>query len=191
MQKLREFFKQSGELSEENLDLLLSSCAPKTLPKGQVLLQTNDWVNSIYFIESGFLHYYTNMQDGTRVTLKVVSPNYFWTMLDEFFNQKQTLDTCVALTDVHYCEIKRQDYNQLKSINTTIANFMHSITEQILSNKVKEENDKSKMSVEEKYLDLLEHNPQMVQVVPVGILASYLGTSRETLHRIRRKLSSV
>ena len=67
---------------------------------------------------------------------------------------------------------------------------MHSITDQILSNKVKEENDKSKMSVEEKYLDLLEHNPQMVQVVPVGILASYIGTSRETLHRIRRKLSS-
>ncbi len=190
MQKLKDYFRTFGVLSEENLDLLVSFCEPKTLDKGQPLLLTNDRVDSIYFIEEGFLHYFTNTENGDRVTLNVISPNYFWTMLNEFIHQKPTLDSCFALTKVNYCEIKRKDYNCLKEHNTTIANFMHRITEQILSEKVVETNKKSKRTVEERYLDLLNSNPEMVQKVPVSIIASYLGTSRETLHRIRKKIAA-
>ena len=46
------------------------------------------------------------------------------------------------------------------------------------------------MTVEQRYLDLLEYHPKMVQEVPVQIIASLIGTSRETLHRIRRKLAA-
>ena len=190
MQLLRDYFNQFGVLSEENMNMLLSSCERKTLAKGETLVKVNDWVDSIYFVEEGFLHYYTDTEHGDRVTLKVVSPNYFWTMLDSFFNQKRAEDSCVALTEVNYCEITRADYNALKSNNPVLAGFIHSITEQILSYKAVEENKKSKMTVEERYLDLLENNPKMIQEVPVGIIASYIGTSRETLHRIRRKLSA-
>ncbi|TKD62593.1 Crp/Fnr family transcriptional regulator [Flavobacterium sp. ASW18X] len=191
MQKLKEYLGQFGVLSEENLELLVSFCEPKTLEKGQPLLQVNDRVDSVYFIAEGFLHYYTHTENGDRVTLNVISPNYFWTMLNEFINQKQTQDSCIALTKVFYCEIKRKDYNALKEQNTTIANFMHSITEQILSLKVLETNKKSKLTVEERYIDLLDTNPEMVQKVPVSIIASYLGTSRETLHRIRKKIAAI
>lgn len=187
---LRDYFSQFGELSEENMQILLGSCQRGNLTKGEELVKTNSRVDSIYFVEEGFLHYYTDTENGDRCTLKVVSPNYFWTMLDEFFNQKQTVDACVALTDVTFCEIKRDDYNALKESNKTIAQFIHSVTEQILSFKVIEANNKSKMTIEERYIDLLENNPQMIQEVPVSILASYIGTSRETLHRIRKKLAA-
>lgn len=190
MQMLRDYFSQFGELSEENMQILLGSCQRGNLTKGEELVKTNSRVDSIYFVEEGFLHYYTDTENGDRCTLKVVSPNYFWTMLDEFFNQKQTVDACVALTDVTFCEIKRDDYNALKESNKTIAQFIHSVTEQILSFKVIEANNKSKMTIEERYIDLLENNPQMIQEVPVSILASYIGTSRETLHRIRKKLAA-
>jgi CRP-like cAMP-binding protein len=38
-----------------------------------------------------------------------------------------------------------------------------------------------------RYDDLLEQDPELINRVPVKYLASYLGVSRETLSRIRRR----
>ena len=84
----------------------------------------------------------------------------------------------------------RTTYDAIKAENLELSNFIQSITEQILSSKVVEANKKSRMSVEERYLDLVHNNPEMVLEVPVSIIASLIGTSRETLHRIRRKLAA-
>lgn len=187
---IREYFKGFGEISPANLDFLASRCIEKKLVKGEMLIRPNQRVDSIYFIASGFLHYFSFNEFGERITLKIISPNNCWTIMDSFFHQKTTLDECQALTDVTYCELKRSDYIDVKMQNKDLANFIQTVTEYILSSKVVAENKKSKMSVEERYLDLLHYNPEMVQQVPVSILASYIGTSRETLHRIRRKLTA-
>ena len=190
MQMLREYFKQFGDISPEDLDFLVNHCSEKTLEKGEMLIRPHQRVDSIYFIASGFLHYFSHNEFGERITLKVISPNNCWTIMDSFFHQKTTSDECTALTNIRYCELKRCDYIGVKSRNKDLANFIQTVTEYILSSKVVEENKKSKMSVEERYLDLLQSYPDMIQQVPVNIIASYIGTSRETLHRIRRKLTA-
>ncbi|NKI32462.1 Crp/Fnr family transcriptional regulator [Croceivirga thetidis] len=187
---MREYFNGFGKLSEANMDFLLSHCEVKTLKKGDKLIHAHQKVDSIYFFERGYLHYFTYNDLGERVTLKVVSPNYCWTVLESFFHQMQTLNECQALTDVRYCEMTRADFMAIKEKNQELSNFIQTITEQILSSKVVEANNISKMSVEERYVDLVQNYPEMVQEVPVGIIASYIGTSRETLHRIRRKLTA-
>ena len=42
-------------------------------------------------------------------------------------------------------------------------------------------------SAKERYITLLERHPEIIQRVPLGIIASYLGISQETLSRIRNK----
>lgn len=187
---LYEYFKGFGNLPNDEMDFLLSQCTIKELKKGAVLISPNHHVDSIYFLESGYLHYYTHTELGERVTLKVVSPNICWTVLDSFMNQTPAEDECVALTDVRFCELKRRDYFAIKEKSKSLSDFINRIVEQILSLKVIEANNKSKMTVEERYVDLLQKNPEMIREVPVGIIASLIGTSRETLHRIRRRLTA-
>ena len=43
------------------------------------------------------------------------------------------------------------------------------------------------LSPEDRYHYLLEHDPRYLQRIPITYLASYLGMSRETLTRIRKK----
>ena len=190
MQKLREYFNGFGPISTSNMDFLVHRCEPKKLAKGQKLIRPHQRVDSIYFFESGYLHYYSYNEFGERITLKVISPNHCWTILESFYYQKPTPDECQALTDVRYCEMTKSAYEAIKSENQELASFIQTITERILSAKVVEANKKSLMTVEERYLDLLQNNPEMVQEVPVQIIASFIGTSRETLHRIRRKLAA-
>jgi CRP-like cAMP-binding protein len=45
------------------------------------------------------------------------------------------------------------------------------------------------LSPEERYLHLLKNQPHYLQRIPITYLASYLGMSRETLTRIRKKIS--
>lgn len=190
MQALRTYFESFGELSSSNMDFLLQQCNEKRIEKGEILIHPNQHVDSIYFIVSGFLHYFSLNEYGERITLNVISPNKCWTVMESFFHQKTTADECTALTEVTYCELSRTDYLSLKLRNKELAGFIQTITESILSSKVIEANKKSIMTVEERYLDLLHSHPEMIQQVPVSIIASYIGTSRETLHRIRRKLTA-
>src|SRR5262249_47669139 len=44
-------------------------------------------------------------------------------------------------------------------------------------------------SASERYLDFIARYPALVRRVPLGMLASYLGMSPETLSRVRRKLA--
>lgn len=187
---LYKYFKGFGDLPEAELDFLLSHCTQKEMRKGEILFTPSHHVDSIYFLEKGYLHYYTHTELGERVTLKIVSPNICWTVMDSFMNQNPTSDECIALTDVRYCEFKRRDYFAIKETSKSLSNFIGRVVEQVLSLKVIEANNRSIMSVEQRYLHLLEKNPEMVREVPVHILASYIGTSRETLHRIRRRLAA-
>ena len=190
MEMLRDYFREFGEISDANMDFLLGHIVQRKIPKGEVLIQPHQRVNSIYFIETGFLHYYSYNDFGERITLKVVSPNYCWTILDSFVNEIPTADQCVALSEVRYCELRRTGYSAIKAQNKELSNFIQTITEKLLSAKVIEANKKSSMSIEQRYLDLLQTHPDMVREVPVQIIASFIGTSRETLHRIRRKLAA-
>lgn len=190
MQMLYEYFKGFGELSKPNMDFLMGRCQKFEISKGFKLIEPNQKVDSVFFLEQGFLHYYTYNDMGERITLKIVSPGYCWTVMESFVNQLPTTNECVALSKVTYCELKRSDYDAIKQENKELSNFIQTITEQVLSAKVVEANKRSSLSVEERYLDLLQNNPSLVQEVPVQIIASFIGTSRETLHRIRRKLTA-
>ena len=180
MEMLRRYFNGFGELSPENMEQLLSYCVEGKLSKRQKLIRCNQTVDSIYFIMDGFLHYYMHNDLGDQITLKIVSPNACWTVIDSFYDQKPTYDECQALGEVRFCQIKRADFVRLKEENVVLGRFIHRVTEQILSAKMLEMKKQMSMSVEEKYLDLLNSNPKMVQEVPVGILASFIGTSRDT-----------
>ena len=62
------------------------------------------------------------------------------------------------------------------------------ITEQDLIHKLGEIRNMSNKSVVERYHDLVSTSPSILQHASIQMIASYLGTSRETLHRIRRNM---
>lgn len=41
----------------------------------------------------------------------------------------------------------------------------------------------------ERYIDLLKNNPSMVNQISIGLIASYLGISIQSLSRIRNRLA--
>jgi CRP-like cAMP-binding protein len=44
------------------------------------------------------------------------------------------------------------------------------------------------MTPEERYIDFLENDPELVNLIPQYIIASYLGIAPESLSRIRKRI---
>ncbi|MGB5819709.1 MAG: Crp/Fnr family transcriptional regulator [Saonia sp.] len=188
MKALKNFFSGIEQLSPHEMDFLLSHMESKRISKGTVLFEPGDLVNSIYFLEEGILHHFNYNDLGEQKTLGIHNSPCFCTDLESFSIEKRSRESCIAMTDCTVYELSKSHYNALVNSNIKWSNFVKKVTEISLIEKLDEIRNMANKSVGERYRDLVSANPGILQNVSLQIIASYLGTSRETLHRIRRKM---
>ncbi len=63
------------------------------------------------------------------------------------------------------------------------------VAEHYYINKTKREKDFLTKSATERYLELVNTRPELVQQIPVHFIAKYLGIKPESLSRIRKEIS--
>lgn len=187
MDELRAFFNDSKELSEKEMGFLVNHFDKVKVKKGTVLFEEGAIVSSIYFVAQGVLHHFNYNELGEKKTLDLHDGPCFCTDLESFSEGKRSQDSCVALTDCTVYILSKTKYDSLVNTNVKWSNFAKRIVERTLIKMLDQLKAMSNKSIEERYLDLLRTKPSIIQSASIGVIASYLGTSRETLHRIRRK----
>ena len=188
MQALIDYLNQFGPVSKANMDFLVRHIQEKTLKKGDHLIDLGQPVNSMYCIEEGYVHCFVLNEEGEKLTRRIEGPISCWTVLESFYDLEPSPVECIALSPVKYFELSRMGYDAIKAENEELNGLISRITERLLSDKLIATMKYSSMTAEERYLDMVENQPDVVKIAPVQALASFLGISRETLHRIRRKL---
>ena len=84
-------------------------------------------------------------------------------------------------------EFDKDKLLDLYKVSPEIESFGRKLLEQLLISQEEHSNLFKIYSPTERYHYLLQHNPNFLQRVSLSQLASYLGVTRETLTRIRRK----
>jgi len=74
---------------------------------------------------------------------------------------------------------------ELCETSLTITNFSRRVLGLLMSNMERRINSLQYMTAKKKYIQLLEENSDILLRAPLGMIASYLGISQETLSRIR------
>jgi CRP-like cAMP-binding protein len=107
---------------------------------------------------------------------------------ESFTNQTKATENIVAVTDLECFVIDYKDYKDAKTRFGWFAEidlmFIERYTIQ-LEHKIKE---LATLNAAERYQNILIHFPELVQQVPLKIIASYLNVSVERLSRIRAKI---
>jgi CRP-like cAMP-binding protein len=143
----------------------------------------------IAFIEQGVFQYYFN-HDGNEITTYAVGQNGFIASLHCILQQRPAQENIRAVTDAQAWVISYEDFNNLKKEIGGFKDFYIKILEhQIICI------DESRFglltkSAEERYLNLLENEPQLIQQLPLQFLATTLGITPRHLSRIRNKITS-
>lgn len=160
----------------------------KSLKKGEHYILEGNRVNTIAYIESGFLRTYQIDYRGDDVTTNLHAPKSFCGSYYGFYSRAFSIENIVAISDV---ELKLISYEKLMSYyeNDLEANiFGREMIEKVCIEKDIRISKLLKLDAEKKYLWFVEAYPEFVLNVPVKYIASYLGMKKETISRIRKKI---
>lgn len=180
------FLSKYIELTNEEVRILSKQNFIKSFKKGTILLSEGQIAKECYFMMQGCIFSYYLVDGEVKVT--------------EFFTESQ------PITPVSYTTKRPSEYylecleNCIVSIGTPessaelmkklprLAALGAKIMENQLANQRMKYDEFIKLSPEERYKNLQNTSPDILNRVPQYLIASYLGIKPESLSRIRKRL---
>lgn len=187
MKKLIESFGDIAQLSEEGEKALMQTIQKKQFKKKEILLREGQICDQLYFVEKGIAR--TFYYKGSReVTFWLATENEFVGSLASFFSRTpstkcvETLEDCTLwVFDYYKLEALYSNSKELERMGRLFTSYGITILE-------KKFDDFHSLTALERYTLLINKHPKILQTVSLGIIASYLGISQETLSRIRSQV---
>ena len=182
-----EYLSTYTTVSQEAAEFLKEKTVQKRMPKGQLLHSEGDVCNRLWYIEEGVIRWYFLNDDGKDITDSFSTEHSFVTAFDSFFQRKPSQFFIETLED---CLMTQIEYQHLEE---SLTNFpeLEQITRFVLIEIIEQALDKNASlrfkKASERYRFITEKHPDLLQRVPLGHIASYIGISQETLSRIRAR----
>lgn len=152
--------------------------------KGVTLVSPVQTCNYLYYVKKGVIrgYYY---HDEKEITNWIAKENEFGTCFYSFLKSIKSTEYIKCIED---CELEVISYGDLQNLYTQfpvteklgriiLEDYYLKLEERLLSIQFKE--------AKERYLHFMPNKPDLLNRVPLGYIASYLGISQETLSRMR------
>lgn len=173
-------------LSLDAMMAIFTKLQKEELPKNNLLVKPGHICEHIYFIEKGAarIFYYKDEKDVTdgfrgeeTLLLSIIS----------FIRQKPDKRGIELLDD---CVLWKLSYKDLEELSSEFPDIQHLYRMIMSSVLIMTQNRIDRMlfqTAEERYEDFIKSHPRAAELLTLGMIASFLGITQETLSRIRSK----
>ena len=188
MQQIKDYLDQIAEISQQDWLFFISKLQRKVIPKKKVFLKLNDVEDSISFIESVVRLYIPKENPEKEITFGFSFKNQFVSAYDSFLTQKPSAYQLQALTETTLLSISYSDLQDVYQ-TTQIGNLIGRLTaERLFLIKSTREQNLLNLSAEERYIKLFKERPELLKVIPLKYISSYIGVTAQALSRIRKRI---
>lgn len=184
---LVSFIQNTSPLSRAKAEQLADKYLPKKILKNEYILKEGHICNAAYFVESGLMRAYIYDLDGNDVTISFYSENDPATDMFSFFQRVKSKENIQAITD---CETWYITYDTMQESFHNIPEFREFGRSNLINTYGALKQRMLSMlqeTAEQRYLNLLSSNPEILQIAPLKTIATYLGITDTSLSRIRRE----
>jgi len=178
MEKLFRLFDAIRPLSPELKTYLLTMLVSMEFKKKEIILQSGETANRIYFIEKGLVRS-VRFEKGRERTAWFMKEGDIIVSVESFFCQTPSLETIEALEDCHFHSITREQlysaYERFPEFNlhrAVILEKYYPLSE--ARARVRQ------LKAKDKFEHLMHTQPELVTRVPDKMLASFLGVTPGT-----------
>lgn len=186
IEHLLNHIKTYYPLSSGAQEALYNCFEKKVLPKGEYLVKEGSRCRHLYFLESGALRGYYNLE-GKEVTHWFGFAQDFVTSFHAFITGQPAVENMQLLEGSILWAITKEALNNLLNAHHDAERLLRIAYEKYYIRLEDRYVNAQFKTAAERYEDLLRQTPHIVERVPLGYIASYLGISQETLSRIRNK----
>ncbi|MBO9728112.1 MAG: Crp/Fnr family transcriptional regulator [Chitinophaga sp.] len=189
MQQMHELLRKQVDISDEDWQLFSSRFEQKIYPPKTFYLKAGETENYLTFVDSGLLRFYVEDKEGNETTIGFSFEGWFMSIFSSFYTRKPSMCYGETLTETHTWRMHYDDLQEMYRRLSIVERIGRLATEQLLLLKSERELSFLLKSAEERYLDLFQKAPYLLQQVPLKYLASYIGVTPQALSRIRKRIS--
>lgn len=187
MDKFFEIISQTTSLSAESKQALSAILKRSEFKKGHVLVRQHSVCNYIYFIETGLTRtYYFN--DGKDITDWFSPENTFACSIVSYISRKPDRRQIELLEPSVLWSLQYYEIEHLCAKHHEIERMIRHLVSTGLVQLQQRFDDLHFATALQRYQTLMNETPTLLQRAPLGMIASYLGITQETLSRIRSQI---
>jgi CRP-like cAMP-binding protein len=185
---MKEIFDPYFEAPIEIWESFAKHLVPKSYKKNALIKDPNKKEKFLSIITKGSAGIFL-WKDNYAVCLDLCYENEFFGDYMSFLTQQPTALFTQALENTEILSISYSDLNELYKGSEIGMNIGRIASETLFIHKQTQQIDLLTLTAEERYLNLLKHQPQLIQRTPQKHIASYLGITPESFSRIRKKIT--
>ena len=182
---MKDLINSIYRLKDEDYKVLLNISKAKKFKKGEYILSEGDTCRGIYYVNKGIIGLYKTFRDRAYYQ-EFFMEKTFATNIVSLTSNAPSEECLIALEETDCTYISKVSLISLYNESSEFKEFGRLLLEQILAQKAKLSFIRSSLPAKEKYEFILSKYPHYIQRIPLQLLASYLGMTRETLSRMRR-----
>jgi len=184
---LFDFISKYISLTEEEKNVILSLNLFRSVKKGTILLKEGQLSKNSYFVLQGCIRAYYVIDNEEKTTafyteMEALTPPCVITQTPSEYYVSCVEDTILTISNTDMEAEVNSKFPRFEALCRTFA-------EEILAKQTIDFDAFKTSSPEQRYLNLLEKRPDLIQRVPQYQLASYLGMKPESLSRVRARIA--
>lgn len=184
---LRNTFDEILKISDEDWLHFASILQTIKLKKREFVLTEGQICKGVYFLSQGAVRTY-HLQEGREINTSFNFENDFLREIESMIHQTPSTSNIQAMEDSTLFFIEKEKLTSLYDQSGFYQKLGRKILEQLAITEQKYASLLTSYSPKERYLHVLQYNPALIERVPLQYIASYLGISRESLSRIRKRI---
>lgn len=187
---IEENILKKVKVSSSELDNILSFFQEKKIEKKEHLLLEGNHCREIAFVKKGGLYSYFVDEEGEKVTISIGFEDYWMGDLYSFFTGKPSEMNVVSIEPSEVMTITLANFEKATEAVPRFERYFRLLLQNAYIESQRRIGRINSQEVKQRYLDLIERHPDIIQRVPQGVVASYLGIKTQSLSRIRKQLFS-
>ncbi|MEO1514068.1 MAG: Crp/Fnr family transcriptional regulator [Bacteroidota bacterium] len=185
---MQEFLSKYINFSEKEYDSFMSMAAVKKYGKNEYLLNADRPVQKLFFVKSGLMRGY-RIQEGIDVTHHFYVENWLATDYESYLTGNCGELYIQALVDTTVYEFDKTNLYAFFGSHEKFEKLRFIQAEDAYLQMVRRLKSFQCMELKERYLELVNKNPEIFDLVPQRQIASYLGVTPQSLSRVKSELS--
>lgn len=186
MKALLDQLQNIYQISAEAQAVLTACFEEIVLPKNDFLLTEGKVCRHLYFLEQGALRGFYHL-DGKEITHWFGFEMDFVTSFHSFITQEPSVENIQLIEGAVLWAVAKEDVTRLLNEHKEIERLVRIAYEKYYIRLEERFVNAQFRTATELYDKLLQEKPHILERVPLGQVASYLGISQETLSRIRSR----
>ena len=181
---LEERIQAVFQLEKEALSQFLKCTSIVKYPAKRMLVEDGKTCKKLYYIMQGAVRSYY-LKDGKEIVIWLALEDDIITAFNSFISQTKSNEYLELIEDSVLTEISHENLNGLISKYHSVCRLYGMLLQEAFMDLSNQYQDIHFSTSLRKYENLLSKHPEIINRIPLGYIASYLGVTQESLSRIR------